>query len=108
MVKKGKQLSLAETGFSARRSKATRKEIFLSEMQSIIPWSRLESLIDPYYPKAGSKGGRPAMGLSTMLRIHLIPWNTTKDSSQLASDPESNEPSSFLLQEDDESPSSAP
>ena len=71
-MKKPKQLSLAETGFTAHRVKTTRKEAFLAQMESVVPWSRLEALVDPYYPKAGSKGGRPAMPLLAMLRIHLM------------------------------------
>jgi IS5 family transposase len=71
-MKKPKQLSLAETGFTARRGKATRKEEFLSQMESVVPWSRLEALIEPHYYKAGAKGGRPAMPVSVMLRIHFM------------------------------------
>ena len=34
-----------------------------------MPWSRLEVLIEPFYPKKGN--GRPPMSLGTMLRIHF-------------------------------------
>ena len=71
-MKKPKQLSLAETGFLPRSSKPTRKETFLSEMERIVPWSRLEGLIEPHYFQAGARGGRPATPLSTMLRIHFM------------------------------------
>jgi IS5 family transposase len=71
-MKKPKQLSLAETGFTARRGKTTRKEVLLSEMESVVPWSRLEALIEPHYYKAGTQGGRPAMPVSVMLRIHFM------------------------------------
>ena len=37
-----------------------------------MPWKALIDLIEPQYPKAGSKGGRPAYPLETMLRIHLM------------------------------------
>jgi len=37
-----------------------------------VPWKALIDLIEPYYPKIGSKGGRPPYPLETMLRIHLI------------------------------------
>ncbi len=39
-------------------------------METVVPWSRLESLIEPFYPKKGN--GRPPMPLSTMLRIHFM------------------------------------
>jgi IS5 family transposase len=71
-MRKPKQLSLAETGFTPRSVKTTRKEVFLSEMERIVPWSQLEALIEPYYFKAGDQGGRPAMPLSVMLRIHFL------------------------------------
>jgi len=65
-----KQLSLAETGFQPKAGKPTRKAVFLSEMDVVVPWSRLEALIDPHYPKKGH--GRPPMPLGTMLRIHFL------------------------------------
>lgn len=65
-----KQLTLAETGFLPKVCKQTLKAVFLSEMETVVPWSRLESLIEPYYPKKGN--GRPPMLLATMPRIHFI------------------------------------
>jgi len=41
-------------------------------MEAVVPWKALIDLIEPQYPKAGSKGGRPAYPLQTMLRIHLM------------------------------------
>lgn len=65
-----KQLSLAETGFQPKAGKQTRKAVFLSEMETVVPWFRLEALIEPHYPRKGS--GRPPMPLATMLRIHFL------------------------------------
>jgi len=65
-----KQLSLAETGFLPKRGKVTRKAEFLAEMNTVVPWSRLEGLIEPVYPKAG-RGRRPTP-LPVMLRIHFM------------------------------------
>lgn len=65
-----KQLSLAETGFLPKAGKQTRKKVFLSEMERVVPWSRLEALIEPYCPKKGN--GRPPLALSAMLRIHFM------------------------------------
>ncbi len=40
----------------------------------------LIDLIEPYYPKTSSKGGRPVYPLATMLRIHLMPqWYSLSD-----------------------------
>ena len=53
-----------------KRTKKTRKEQFLEEMDAIIPWQRLLSAIEPFYPKAAR--GRRRIPLETMLRIHLL------------------------------------
>jgi hypothetical protein len=42
----------------AMKKKRTRRELFLSEMDTVVPWSLLLGLIEPHYPKAGPKGGR--------------------------------------------------
>ena len=70
LMKAMKQLSLAETGFLPKAGKQTRKGVFLAEMDTVVPWSRLEALIEPFYPKKGN--GRPPMPLGTMLRIHFM------------------------------------
>ena len=69
-----KQMSLAAAadrtaGFEKYR-KPTRRDAFLAEMQTLVPWSDLVALIEPQYPKAGN--GRPPIGLERMLRIHLL------------------------------------
>ncbi len=69
-----KQMSLAAAadhtaGFEKYR-KPTRRDAFLAEMQTLVPWSDLVELIEPHYPKAGN--GRPPIGLERMLRIHLL------------------------------------
>ena len=56
----------------ATKKKVTRREKFLAEMEMVVPWSRLISLIEPHYPKMGSKGGRAAIPLETMLRIYCL------------------------------------
>ena len=54
----------------SRKGKVTRRERFLAEMEAVIPWSRLISLIEPHYPKAG-RGRRPH-DLERMLRIYFV------------------------------------
>lgn len=66
-----KQISLASSGFE-RRAKKTRKQIFLQEMNQVVPWAELVALIEPHGPKPGAKGGRPPFALETMLRIHFL------------------------------------
>jgi IS5 family transposase len=63
-----KQMSLA-TGFELA-AKRTRKREFLDEMNLVVPWAELVSLIEPHAPS--SKTGRPPFAVSTMLRIHFM------------------------------------
>lgn len=45
-----------------------------------MPWQALIDLIEPHYPKASKKGGRPPYPLATMLRIHrLQQWSSLSD-----------------------------
>lgn len=69
-MKSMKQLILAETGFLLKTGKATRKAVFLAEMETVVLWSRLFARIDSFYPK--KVNGRPPMPLGTMLRIHFM------------------------------------
>jgi len=66
-----KQMSLGESGFE-RKTKRTRKREFLDEMNLVVPWSELVSLIAPHAPAPGAKGGRPTFAVETMLRIHFV------------------------------------
>jgi len=52
------------------KGKITRRERFLAEMDTVIPWSRLLALIEPYYPKAGN--GTQPKPLGQMLRIYFM------------------------------------
>ena len=47
----------------AMKKKQTRREVFLAEMDAVVPWVQLLVLIAPHYPKSGPKGGRPPMHL---------------------------------------------
>jgi transposase, IS5 family len=64
------QLTLASQGSFERYRKQTKREKFLAEMDLVMPWRELESLIAPYYPKGES--GRPPVGLGVMLRVYFL------------------------------------
>ena len=66
-----KQMSLSESGFE-RKTKRTRKRQFLDEMNLVVPWGELVSLIAPHAPTSGAKGGRPPFAVETLLRIHFL------------------------------------
>ena len=51
--------------------KQTRREVFLGQMDVVVPWKALLSLIEPHYPKSGRRGRQP-YALETMLRIHFL------------------------------------
>lgn len=55
-----------------RFRKPTRREKLLAEMDRVVPWAELAAVIEPFYPKASNVGGRPAVGLQRMLRIHCL------------------------------------
>lgn len=63
-----KQMSLA-TGFE-KKSKRTRKREFLDEMDLVVPWHELVTLIESHSPPKAT--GRPAFAVESMLRIHLL------------------------------------
>lgn len=59
-------------------AKKTRKQVFLEQMEQVVPWADLVGLIAPYYPEG--KTGRPPFSLQTMLRIHFMQqWFTLSD-----------------------------
>ena len=67
-----KQRSFVDLGFASKRSKRTRKQQFLDEMEVAVPWKRLETRISPHYHRARNGRGWPQMPLSAMLRIHFM------------------------------------
>ena len=69
----------ADGGFEAHR-KSTHRDVFLTEMDRVVPWAALCAEIEPYYPKARAEGGRRPVGLERMLRIHFLQqWYALSD-----------------------------
>jgi IS5 family transposase len=64
-----KQISFADAEYAGKRKK-TRREVFLEEMELVVPWRALLRVIEPFYPVAGN--GRRPYPLTTMLRVHLM------------------------------------
>ncbi|XAH21112.1 IS5 family transposase [Xylophilus sp. GW821-FHT01B05] len=59
-------------------TKKTRKQVFLQEMDQVVPWASLVDLIAPYYSEG--RTGRPPFALETMLRLHFIQqWFSLSD-----------------------------
>src|SRR5678809_447279 len=63
------QMTFGDSEYQVKR-KQTRREIFLAEMEQVVPWDSLLRLIEPFYPVAGR--GRHPYPIATMLRVHLL------------------------------------
>ena len=63
------QISFADAEYASKRKK-TRREVFLEEMELVVPWKPLLKLIEPHYPVAG-RGRRP-YPMESILRVHLM------------------------------------
>ena len=71
------QLSFSDAEHAGKR-KQTRRELFLAQMEHVVPWQALLSQIQAHYPKAGR--GRHPYAKETMLRIHLLQqWYALSD-----------------------------
>jgi len=64
-----RQTSFAQSEYAAKK-KQTRRDIFLGEMEKVVPWARLLERIEPHYPKG--ERGRPPIGLERMLRVYFL------------------------------------
>jgi len=65
-----KQRSLASQPMFEKYGRKSRRELFLDEMEQIVPWADLLALVEPHYAKAGK--GRQPVGLSIMLRTYFV------------------------------------
>lgn len=55
----------------ANKKRRTRRELFLAEMEAVVPWPELLAVVAPHYPR-GEGPGRPPIGLASMLRIYFL------------------------------------
>jgi IS5 family transposase len=65
----GAQRTFAGLAWSEKK-KVTRREQFLAEINTVIPWAELVALVAPHYPTAGQ--GRRPMPLELMLRVYCL------------------------------------
>lgn len=73
------QLSFATLDYAAKK-KRTKRDVFLAEMAAVVPWTALEAVIEPHYPKANPGGGRCPLPLAVMLRIYCLQqWYNLSD-----------------------------
>jgi IS5 family transposase len=63
------RLTFGDAEYAGKR-KTTRREVFLAEMDQVVPWKSLLGLIEPFYPLACR--GRQPYPRETRLRVHLM------------------------------------
>ena len=64
------QKSFSDLEYAAKK-KLTRRDRFLAKIDSVTPWSKLHTLIEPHYPKVEG-AGRPPIGVARMLRMYVV------------------------------------
>ena len=64
------QLSFAQAEYAGKK-KLTRRDRFLAQMETVVPWLRLVAVVEPHYPRSG-KRGRPPIGIERMLRMCFV------------------------------------
>jgi len=65
-----KQQTFASQSSFEKYGRKSRRELFLDEMELVVPWAELQALVEPHYAKAGN--GRRPVGLSIMLRTYFM------------------------------------
>src|ERR1017187_4658907 len=64
------QRTFAAQASFEKYGRKSKREQFLDKMNEVVPWTRLLSLVEPHYPKAGN--GRRPVGLEIMLRSYFV------------------------------------
>ncbi|WP_420239342.1 IS5 family transposase [Telmatobacter bradus] len=65
-----RQRTLASQASFEQYGRKGKRELFLDQMEQVVPWAELLALVEPHYPKAGN--GRQPAGLSIMLRTYFL------------------------------------
>ena len=82
MTPKQMSLPMEHDADFERHRKATRRDVFLTEMDQVVPWAQMCAVVAPHYPKdpEPGEGARDTMGLERMLRIHFLQqWHALSD-----------------------------
>lgn len=65
-----RQQTLATQAGFEKYARKSRRELFLEEMERVVPWAELRAVVEPHYPRG--ENGRPPVGLEIMLRIYFV------------------------------------
>jgi len=63
------QMSFSELEYATKK-KQTRRDLFLTQIEAITPWTSLTQAISPHYPGSGGPG-RPTIGLKRILCMYV-------------------------------------
>ncbi|WP_414730465.1 hypothetical protein [Xanthomonas vasicola] len=85
------QLTFGDAEYNGKR-KRTRREVFLAEMDQVVPWKGLLALIEPQYPTSGQpwrqpyrlealRPARPRTRRASAIRTFTRPRRATSTSS---------------------------
>jgi IS5 family transposase len=65
-----RQQTLASQASFEKFGRKGKPELFLDQMEQVVPWPELLALVEPHYPKADN--GRQPVGLPIMLRTYFL------------------------------------
>ncbi|QFU11621.1 hypothetical protein FIU84_06360 [Stutzerimonas frequens] len=65
------QKTFSELEYTGKK-KQTRRDRFLADLEQLVPWAQVEAQVAPFYSDTTGKRGRPAIGLSRMLRMYVV------------------------------------
>ncbi|SOS15929.1 transposase [Pseudomonas syringae pv. cerasicola] len=65
------QKTFSELEYTGKK-KQTRRDRFLADLEQLVPWAHLEAQVAPFYSNTAGKRGRPAIGVSRMLRMYVV------------------------------------
>jgi IS5 family transposase len=64
------QQTLASQASFEKHGRKSKRELFLDQMNQVVPWCELLASVEPHYPKAGN--GRQPVGLAKVVRMYCM------------------------------------
>ena len=72
------QQTFASQASFEKHGRKSKRELFLDQMNQVVPWAELQALVEAAYPRAGN--GRQPVGLGIMLRTYFLQqWFSLSD-----------------------------
>jgi hypothetical protein len=64
-----RQQTLASQASFEKYGRKSRRELFLDEMERVVPWPELEALVEPHFPNSQPKAKSIIMNVSPVVSI---------------------------------------